>query len=314
MSEAQTQNSTTCRRFWHALTNARTRVTDSLANLLLSTRQIDPNVLEQLETGLLMADVGVTTTQSIMEKIKRAVSRKELKDGEALFNSLRSELITILGTSERELTIRDSNPYVILIVGVNGVGKTTTIAKIASRLQSQGYSVLLAAGDTFRAAAIEQLQAWGEKINVPVISQRMGSDSASVIYDAIEAAKARDIDVVIADTAGRLQTKIGLMDELAKLKRVIQKLDTDAPHDTILVLDATVGQNAISQVREFDRTLGLTGLIVTKLDGTAKAGVVIGLVATTETPIYFVGLGEGRDDLQPFDSNTFTDALLSRPQ
>ena len=314
MSEVTSENTTVWVRFKQALTKTRSRFTDSLGTLLLGAKKIDPSVLEQLETSLLVADVGVDTTETILKKLTTLMSRKELKDGQALLDALRTEILAILRKTEREFTVTDAKPYVILVVGVNGVGKTTTIGKLANRLNSQGYSVLLAAGDTFRAAAIEQLQAWGDKISVPVIAQQQGSDSASVIFDAIEAAKARNIDVVIADTAGRLQTRIGLMDELAKLKRVIKKHDPTAPHDVVLVLDATVGQNAISQLREFNRAVGLTGMAVTKLDGTAKAGVVIGLAAMTATPLYFVGLGEELQDLQPFDAAAFTDALLTSPQ
>ena len=311
MSTAQNNPNLRWQRFRHALANTRARFTDSLANLLLGARKIDPELLDQLETSLLTADVGVKATATIMEKLSRRVARKELNDGKALFDALRHELIEVLSETERTFSIDGGKPYVILIVGVNGVGKTTTIGKLANRLQSQGHSVLLAAGDTFRAAAIEQLQSWGESLGVPVVAHRMGSDSASVIYDAIESAKARKIDVVIADTAGRLHNKIGLMDELAKLKRVIKRLDAEAPHDIVLVLDATVGQNATAQLEEFDRTLGLTGLAVAKLDGTAKAGVIIGLAASTAKPIYFVGLGEGPNDLQPFDAAAFTDGLLA---
>ena len=259
---------------------------------------------------MLTADVGVTATEQLISNLQRQLRRKQLQDGDAVLTRLREQLHQILGAVEHPFAIQEENPFVILVVGVNGVGKTTTIGKLARLLKSQGKSVLLAAGDTYRAAAIEQLQSWGQRADVPVVAQRPGADSASVIFDAVQSAASRNIDVVIADTAGRLQNKGGLMAELSKISRVIQRVDENAPHEILLVLDAGTGQNAISQVKEFKATTQVSGLIVTKLDGTAKAGVLVGIAAEQALPLYFVGVGEQEDDLTPFNSEAFIDGLL----
>ena len=298
-------------RFGNALAKSRDRLTTGLANVILGKPVIDQSVMGDLETALLIADVGVATTQQIIEELATQVKRRQLRDSNALLTALRSALEGHAIGLEKAFELEHGQPSVILVVGVNGVGKTTSIGKLAHLLQKQGKSVLLAAGDTYRAAAIEQLTTWGNRIDAPVVKQRQGSDSASVIFDAISAAKARTVDVVLADTAGRLQTKQGLMDELAKVKRVIQKIDGNAPHEVLMVLDATVGQNVLSQVKEFHESVGLTGLVVTKLDGTAKAGFIFSLKEQFNLPLYFVGLGEGLEDLQPFDGTAFVHGLLS---
>ena len=257
-----------------------------------------------------MSDVGVTATDRLMDELSRAVRRKKLRDGEAVLRALRLDIAHAVSPLQKQFELTVSRPFVILIVGVNGVGKTTTIGKLSHYLQRQGHSVLLAAGDTYRAAAIEQLQIWGLRTDVTVIAQRPGADSASVIYDAVEAAAAREVEVVIADTAGRLQNKTNLMAELTKIRRVIQRYDPSAPHETLLVLDANVGQNAIAQVQEFKEAADISGLIVTKLDGSAKAGVILGIAAENPLPLYFVGLGESMEDLQPFDAHAYVDGLF----
>lgn len=257
-----------------------------------------------------MSDVGVTATDRLLDSLSRGVRRKNLRDGEAAFQALRLDIAHTVAPLQKQFQISESSPFVILVVGVNGVGKTTTIGKLSHYLKRQGHSVLLAAGDTYRAAAIEQLQVWGRRTDVNVIAQRPGADSASVIYDAVEAAAAREVDVVIADTAGRLQNKTNLMAELAKIRRVIQRHDPSAPHETLLVLDANIGQNAIGQVAEFKEAADISGLIVTKLDGSAKAGVILGIAAENPLPLYFVGLGESREDLQPFDAHAYVDGLF----
>ena len=282
-----------------------------LETLFLGRRQIDEQMFEELETQLLMADVGVEVCSEIIDKLTDRVKRRELSDSEALRTALHQVMVEILAPCEQALDVSTTQPCVILVVGVNGVGKTTTIGKLARNFQNQGLSVMLAAGDTFRAAAVEQLQAWGERNDVPVVAQHTGADSASVIYDAIESAKARNIDVLIADTAGRLHTKSNLMDELAKVKRVMAKLDENAPHEVLLVLDGGTGQNALQQVQQFNETVTVTGLAVTKLDGTAKGGVVLALCKRFGIPVRYVGLGEGLDDLQLFNASAYTAALLS---
>tara|TARA_R110001583_G_scaffold1542_12_gene12038 strand:- start:6078 stop:7304 length:1227 start_codon:yes stop_codon:yes gene_type:complete len=278
---------------------------------LFKGKQIDDDLFEELETHLLMADVGVETTMKIIDSLTKSANRKQLKDAEALYELLKVELKKIIEKVSQPLEIPESDgPFVMLMVGVNGVGKTTTIGKLAKQFQAQGKSVMLAAGDTFRAAAVEQLQVWGDRNNIPVIAQHTGADSASVIFDAISAAKARKVDIIIADTAGRLQNKAHLMEELKKVVRVMKKLDVNAPHEVMLTLDAGTGQNALSQTKLFDEAVGLTGLTVTKLDGTAKGGVVFAIADKHNIPIRYLGMGEGIDDLRPFNGDDFIDALF----
>jgi len=268
--------------------------------------------MEEIETLLVMADVGIDATRIIIDRLGQKVGRRELTSSRALYKALQQELYQLLLPIEAPLVINDSKkPYVILIVGVNGVGKTTTIGKIAHRLKAEGKSVMLAAGDTFRAAAVEQLQVWGQRNGVPVIAQATGSDSASVIFDAVQAAKARGVDVLIADTAGRLHTKNNLMDELVKVKRVMSKLDAEAPHEVLLVIDAGTGQNALNQVKSFNEALGVNGLALTKLDGTAKGGIIFALAKEFNLPIRFIGIGEQAEDLRPFAAQSFVEALFS---
>ena len=293
------------------LTRTRHGMFDGLANLFLGKKSIDDDILEELETRLLLADVGVEATGVIIKNLTDQVSRQQLTDIEALMNALQQEMLSILTPCTQPLHITGYQPYVILMVGVNGVGKTTTIGKLAKRLQNQGKSVLLAAGDTFRAAAVEQLQVWGERNRVTVVAQHNGADSASVIFDAVQSAQARAIDVVIADTAGRLHTQSNLMEELKKIKRVVAKLDHSAPHEIMLVLDASTGQNALSQANQFHQAIGLTGLTLTKLDGTAKGGVIFAIAKQLGIPIRFIGVGEQIDDLREFDADEFVSALLS---
>ena len=275
-------------------------------------KKIDDELFEELEEQLLVADVGVETTRKIITNLTQHASRRDLKDAEALFVKLREEMGEILATVDKPLEIEDKKPYVILMVGVNGVGKTTTIGKMARQYQAQGKSVMLAAGDTFRAAAVEQLQVWGERNNIPVVAQHTGADPASVIFDAIQSAKAKGVDVLIADTAGRLQNKSHLMEELKKIVRVMKKLDEDAPHEIMLTLDASTGQNAVSQARLFNEAVGLTGLTLTKLDGTAKGGVIFAIADQFGIPIRYIGVGEGIEDLRPFKAGDFIEALFAR--
>lgn len=294
------------------LGKTRSGLTGFLGTLALGKKAIDRDVLEDIESQLLMADVGVTATQDIVRHLTESLERDQLADVVTLTASLREYLYDVLRPVSIPLDIpAETRPFVILVVGVNGVGKTTTIGKLAKRLQNQGYSVMLAAGDTFRAAAVEQLQAWGERNNVQVIAQHTGADSASVIYDAVRAAQARGVDVLIADTAGRLHTKTNLMEELSKIKRIMGRLDETAPHEVLLVLDAGTGQNAISQAKLFNEAVGLTGIALTKLDGTAKGGVIFALAKQFGLPIRFIGIGEGIDDLQDFDARKFVDALFA---
>ena len=282
---------------------------------LFKGKQIDEDLFEELEEQLLIADVGMNTTVKIIENLTEKASRNDLKDGEALYGLLKEEMADILSQVEQPLVVDTTKtPYVILMVGVNGVGKTTTIGKLAKQFQSEGKKVMLAAGDTFRAAAVEQLQVWGQRNNVPVIAQHTGADSASVIYDAIEAAKARGVDVVIADTAGRLQNKSNLMEELRKIVRVMKKIDDSAPHEIMLTLDAGTGQNAISQAKLFSDVAPVTGITLTKLDGTAKGGVIFSIADQFQIPIRYIGVGEGIDDLRPFESKDFIEALFSREE
>ena len=286
-------------------------LTEGLGNLFLGNKKIDDDVLDDLETRLLMADVGIESTTKIIDDITDKVKRNELGDSEALMQNLFASMTDILSPVAKPLALNpELKPTVILMVGINGAGKTTTIGKLAKKFQNDGKKVMLAAGDTFRAAAVEQLQTWGERNDVPVIAQKQGSDSASVIYDAMEAARARGVDVLLADTAGRLHTQTNLMEELKKVKRVMQKIDADAPHEIMLVVDASIGQNALSQAKEFNEALGLTGITVTKLDGTAKGGILFAIAEQTGIPVRFIGVGESIDDLQVFDAESFTGALL----
>ncbi len=286
-------------------------LTYDLANLAPGGK-IDEDVLDDLEAELVMADVGIETTERIIADLQKSLARKELKDVDALRDGLRRSLTNILEPVSAPLQIADEHrPYVILMVGVNGAGKTTTIGKLAKRLKDQGLSVMLAAGDTFRAAAVEQLQAWGERNDVPVVAQQPGADPAAVIFDAWDAARARDVDVLLADTAGRLQNQQGLMDELAKVKRVVGRRDDTAPHEVMLVLDASQGQNALVQAEKFNEALGLTGITVTKLDGSAKGGILLPLADKLGVPVRFIGIGESVEDMQPFVAADFVDALLS---
>lgn len=293
------------------LSKSRKSFTEGMVNILIGGKEIDDELLEEVETQLLVADIGVDATRTIIQNLTERTERKELIYSNALYKALQEELVALLAPRVKALHI-DSNkrPFVILMVGVNGVGKTTTIGKLAKRLQGEGKKVMLAAGDTFRAAATEQLQIWGERNNIPVVAQGHGADSASVIFDAFESARARGIDVLIADTAGRLHTKSNLMEELKKVKRVMQKIDATAPHEIMLVVDAGTGQNAINQVQEFDSAVGLTGLTITKLDGTAKGGVLFNIASRTNVPIRFIGVGEKIDDLRPFSAKSFVAALF----
>jgi fused signal recognition particle receptor len=278
---------------------------------LLPGRKIDAQILDELETRLITADVGTEATARILEELRRRVARKELDDVDALLEALHDAMFEILKPVETPLTIDPKRrPYVILVVGINGAGKTTTIGKLAHRLLAEGHSVMLAAGDTFRAAAREQLEVWAERNGVPIIAQQSGAEPAAVIFDGLQAARARNIDVLIADTAGRLHTQTHLMDELKKVKRVLARLDASAPHEVLLVLDGTIGQNAVAQAEEFNKGLGVTGLVVTKLDGTAKGGVVLAIAQKLKIPIRFVGVGEQSEDFGVFNAADFVSALL----
>jgi fused signal recognition particle receptor len=306
---AESAPATTGKRSW------RERLSGSgfargLTSLFARNPVLDDALLDELETCLITADVGVASASELVERLRARVARREFADANALLAALRTELVERLKPVERPLDVSGHRPFVLLTVGVNGVGKTTTIGKLARRYTSEHRSVLLAAGDTFRAAAVEQLRTWGERNKVPVIAQGSGADSASVIFDALQTARSRGIDVLIADTAGRLHTQSGLMDELSKIRRVLTKIDADAPHEVLLVIDGTTGQNAISQVRQFRESIGVTGLVVTKLDGTAKGGVVFALAREFGLPIRYVGLGESAEDLRVFDAQAFVDGLL----
>jgi len=297
------------------LTKTRVGLAGGLANVFFGKKQIDDALFEELETILLTADVGIETSQGIIDKLTQRVARKQLSDPQALSDALQEELHAILLANQQPLRIPDSDsPFVILVVGVNGMGKTTTIGKLAKRLKAEGKSVMLAAGDTFRAAAIEQLQEWGKRNDIEVVAQHSGADSASVIYDAFEKARARKVDVLLADTAGRLHTQTNLMNELSKINRVIKKLDQSAPHEVMLVVDAGTGQNAISQAKNFNAATPLTGITLTKLDGTAKGGIIFAIANQFNLPIRFIGIGEGIDDLREFDAKEFTHALFEKPE
>lgn len=300
-------------RLKQSLQRTRKAFTEGVATLFLGKKQIDADLLDELETLLISADVGMQTVQIIMKELTAQISRRALKDSDALYLVLQKTLLDLLQPYAIPLEIKkEHKPYVILFIGINGAGKTTTIGKLAKQLQSQGQKVLLAAGDTFRAAAVDQLEIWGERNQIPVISQKHGADSAAVIFDAMSAAKARQIDVVLADTAGRLHTQQHLIEELKKVKRVMGRVDETAPHEVILVLDAVIGQNALIQAKQFYEALGVTGLVITKLDGTAKGGVVFSIVNTLKLPIRFIGVGESIDDLQEFNAEEFVTALLNK--
>lgn len=303
----QEQEKPTKEGFFARLKRSLVRTKENLGSGFISLfrgKKIDDDLFEELEEQLLIADVGVETTRKIIAKLTESASRKQLRDAEALYGLLKDEMGEILAKVDEPLNIEGKTPFVILMVGVNGVGKTTTIGKLARQFEQQGKSVMLAAGDTFRAAAVEQLQVWGQRNNIPVVAQHTGADSASVIFDAIQAAKARNIDVLIADTAGRLQNKSHLMEELKKIVRVMKKLDEDAPHEIMLTIDASTGQNAISQAKLFDEAVGLTGITLTKLDGTAKGGVIFSVADQFGIPIRYIGVGERIEDLRPFKSET----------
>ena len=299
-------------RLKNGLSLTRSRLSDGLADIVLGEKAIDVNLLEEIETQLLSADIGVGATDQIIDNLKKQLGRKQLADPKQFMAALRQELTDILEPVDVPLIIQsESKPFVILMVGVNGVGKTTSIGKLAKLYQSQGLNVMLAAGDTFRAAAVEQLQVWGERNSVPVVAQATGADSASVIFDAYQSAKAKNVDVLIADTAGRLHTKDNLMNELEKIVRVLKKQDERLPDEVLLVLDATTGQNALNQAESFNKTTTLSGIALTKLDGTAKGGVVFALAKKLSLPIRFIGVGEKIDDLRPFKAKDYVDALFS---
>ena len=299
-------------RMKSGLAKTRASLAEGVATIFIGKKEINDELLEELETQLLISDVGIEATRQIIDNLTQRIAYKELDDADALINALKAELTQILAPASNPLVI-DTNkkPFVILVVGVNGVGKTTTIGKMARQFQMEGRKVMLAAGDTFRAAAVEQLQVWGERNDIPVIAQHTGADSASVLFDAFQAAKARNMDVLIADTAGRLHNKDNLMEELKKVKRVLGKIDPDTPHEVLLVVDAGTGQNAITQARLFDDAVGLTGMALTKLDGTAKGGVTFALSQQMQIPIRFLGVGEQIADLRPFNANEFVDALFA---
>ncbi|HET6555518.1 MAG TPA: signal recognition particle-docking protein FtsY [Dyella sp.] len=282
----------------------------SLTSLFVRHPKLDDDLLDELETALITADVGVEASTALVEELRTRMHKREFADASALLAALRQLLVALLKPVERPLDVASPKPFVVLTVGINGVGKTTTIGKLARRYRDEGKQVLLAAGDTFRAAAVEQLKTWGARNNVPVISQGQDADAASVIFDALQAARSRNADVLIADTAGRLHTQGGLMDELGKIARVLKKIDADAPHEVLMVIDGTTGQNAVSQVRQFRQIVGVTGLVVTKLDGTAKGGVVFALAREFGLPIRYVGLGETATDLRVFDAEAYVDGLL----
>lgn len=299
-------------RLKSGLSKTRSQFSSGLANIVLGQKEIDDDILEEVETLLLMADVGVDTTNQIIEDLTEKAARKELKDTTALIQKLKSLLLEIIEPVQAPLIINKENqPFVILMVGVNGVGKTTTIGKLAHQFIADGKSVMLAAGDTFRAAAVEQLKAWGVRNNVPVVAQHTGADSASVIFDAVERGKARNIDIIIADTAGRLHNKSNLMEELSKIKRVMGKIDVKAPHEVMLVVDAGTGQNALVQAIEFNKVVELNSVTITKLDGTAKGGVVFALANKMKMPIRYIGVGEAKEDLRPFNAKDYIDALFN---
>lgn len=302
-------------RLKSGLSRTRHGFTDGLADLVLGKKTIDDDVLDEIETLLLTSDVGVEATQEIVTDLTNRINRQQLADADALFDALHDDMTGILAPVAKPLKIDAScQPYVILMVGINGAGKTTTIGKLARRFQAEGKSVMLAAGDTFRAAAVEQLQEWGRRNDIAVVAQQSGADSASVIFDAVQSAKSRGVDVLIADTAGRLHTQSNLMEELKKVRRVVTKLDEAAPHEVMLVLDAGIGQNAVVQAEQFRDAVGVSGITLTKLDGTAKGGVIFAVAKRLGLPIRFIGVGEGIDDLRPFEPKEFVDALLAKDE
>ncbi len=313
-NEASTEQPTSgmFTRLKQGLAKTRATFTSGLANLLLGKKELNADLLNEIEILLLSADVGVDTTEQLIKTLTQKLARKELSDSEAAFDCLQQEMSQLLTPCDVPLTIGSAHkPFVLLVVGINGSGKTTTIGKLA-HFYKQQHQVMLAAGDTFRAAAIQQLQIWGERNHIPVIAQQPGADTAAVIYDAFEAAKARGADLLIADTAGRLHTQSNLMAELQKVKRVLTKIDPTAPHEVLIVLDATLGQNALTQVKQFNEAVGVTGIALTKLDGTAKGGIIFAIAKETKIPIRFIGVGEGIEDLRPFCADEFVDALFSR--
>ncbi|EIJ42077.1 signal recognition particle-docking protein FtsY [Beggiatoa alba B18LD] len=303
-------------RLKQGLSRTRASLTAGLSNLLLGKKAIDADLLDELETLLLSADMGIEATQAMIKDLTERTSRQQLKDSEALFHALQADMVSLLKTAEKPLVLPEKlhKPFVLLMVGVNGSGKTTTIGKLAKRFQAEGRSVMLAAGDTFRAAAVEQLQIWGERNQVTVVAQQGKADSAAVIFDALQSATAKGIDVLIADTAGRLHTQSNLMEELKKVKRVLQKLDAAAPHEIMLILDASIGQNALVQAQQFHQAVGVTGVTLTKLDGTAKGGMIFAVAKKLNIPIRFIGVGEQPDDLRVFSADNFVNALLSREE
>lgn len=300
-------------RIKRGLSKTRHQLGDGISRLLLGKKEINQDLLDELETVLISADLGIDTTQNVLKELTEGLERKQLSDGDTVFDALKAHLQQILEQKSQILSpeTADSSPFVILMVGVNGAGKTTTIGKLAKQFQKQGKKVMLAAGDTFRAAAVEQLHVWGERNDISVIAQHTGADSASVIFDAFQAAKARKIDVLIADTAGRLHTQSNLMEELKKVKRVLQKIDPQAPHEIMLVLDASIGQNALNQARQFHEAVHVTGITMTKLDGTAKGGILFAIAHDLGIPFRYLGVGEGIDDLRPFDAAQFVGAIFN---
>ena len=312
-SENSSSNGGLFSRLTKGLKRTRSGFTEGVASLVLGKKEIDEDILDEIEALLLTADVGIEASETIIGDLTERLQRKQLNDAEALFAALKEDMHGILDPVSAPLEIPESDkPFVILMVGMNGAGKTTTIGKLAKKFQSAGKSVMLAAGDTFRAAAVEQLQEWGRRNEIPVIAQGTGADTASVIYDALQAAQARNINVLIADTAGRLHTQSNLMEELKKVHRVMSKLDETAPHEVMIVLDASIGQNAVMQAKQFKEAVGVSGVTLTKLDGTAKGGVIFAIAKQLELPVRFIGIGEGIDDLREFDASDFIDALLER--
>lgn len=300
-------------RFKRGLSKTRHQLGDGIGRLLLGKKEINQDLLDELETLLISADLGIDTTQKVLSQLTEDLERKQLADGDAVYSALKAHLQNLLTKEDSPLIVEnaDHSPFVILMVGINGAGKTTTIGKLAKQYQKQGKKVMLAAGDTFRAAAVEQLQVWGERNQISVIAQQTGADSASVVFDALQAAKARKVDVLIADTAGRLHTQNNLMEELKKVKRVLQKLDPKAPHEMMLVLDASIGQNALNQARQFHEAVQLTGITMTKLDGTAKGGILFAIANELGIPFRYLGVGEGIEDLRPFDAAQFVGAIFN---
>ncbi len=309
-TETQTPSEDSTADLSHSLEKTKRTFSDGMADFFLGKKAIDNELLDELETRLLSADVGVDATTTIIDELQNNISRKAISDADTLHAKLAEIMKSILQPVEQTLNTDTAKPFVILVVGINGAGKTTSIGKLAHHYIQQGKSVMLAAGDTFRAAAVEQLQEWGKRNNVPVITQGAGADPASVIFDAVESASSKNIDIVIADTAGRLHTQDNLMDELAKIKRVLGKLDANSPHETLIVMDAGFGQNALHQAQQFHSSIGLTGMTVTKLDGTAKGGILFSIASTLNLPVRFIGIGEGINDLRPFNASEFVDALL----